>query len=95
MTGKPKNHWVFHRNELISLGMNQMNIDNHRMTCGKRGKNPSQPINSMLTSTNTNWNKWLSMAKTLLKVALGRNCLLVTRTNKHEWAISGGRSAWA
>ena len=29
-----------------------MNIDNYRMTCGKRGKIPSQPINSPFTGGN-------------------------------------------
>ena len=27
-----------------------MSIDNHQMTCGKRDKNPNQPINSPFTS---------------------------------------------
>ena len=39
-------------------------------------------------STNTGCNWWLSLAKTLLKVALaGRNRLLIARTSKCVWAI--------
>jgi hypothetical protein len=33
----------------MSLGINRMSIGNHRIICGKRGKNPSQPINSPFT----------------------------------------------
>ena len=39
-------------------------------------------------STIKGCNQWLSLAKTLLKVALvGGNCSLVARTSKCEWAI--------
>ena len=48
MTGKPRIQ-IFHRIELISLDINQMNIDNHRIICGKRDKNQSQPINTPFT----------------------------------------------
>ena len=40
-------------------------------------------------STSAACNQWLSLAKTLLKVALaGTNRSLVTRTSKCEWAIT-------
>ena len=52
MTNVPKNISIFHWIELISLGINRMSIDNHRMTCGKRGKNLSQPINSPFIAMN-------------------------------------------
>ena len=38
--------------KLMSLGINRMRIGNHRITCGKRGKIPSQPINSPFTACN-------------------------------------------
>ena len=42
-----------------------------------------------MMSTNTSYNQWLSLAKTLLKVALdGRNRSLVARTNKCGWVIN-------
>ena len=40
-------------------------------------------------STSTVCNQWLSLAKTLLKVALaGRNHSLVVRTSKYGWVTS-------
>ena len=50
MTGKPRKRQVFHRIKLMSLGTNWMSIENHRIICGKRGTNPSQPINSPFTA---------------------------------------------
>ena len=46
MTRKPRKCEVFHRIELVSLGINQMSIDNQLNDMWKRDKNPSQPINS-------------------------------------------------
>jgi len=50
MTEKPRKRQVFHRIKLMSLGINRMSIENHRIICGKRDKNSSQPINSMFTA---------------------------------------------
>jgi hypothetical protein len=36
--------------KLMSLGINRMSIGNHLIICGKRGKNPSQAINSPFTA---------------------------------------------
>ena len=47
------------------------------------------PGRQRTVSTSKGCNQWLSLAKTLLKVALdGGNCLLVARTNMCGWAIS-------
>jgi hypothetical protein len=34
----------------MSLDINRMSIENHLIICGKRGKNPSQPINPPFTA---------------------------------------------
>ena len=36
--------------KLMSLGINRMSIENHRIICEKRVKNPSQPINFPFTA---------------------------------------------
>ena len=48
------------------------------------------PGHQQTVSTNNGCNQWLSLAKTLLKVALASgNRSLVSRTGKCGWAISG------
>ena len=50
MTGVPRKRQVFHWIKLMTLGINRMCIENHRIICGQRGKNPNQPINSPFTA---------------------------------------------
>ena len=47
MAGKQKKMLGFHQIELTSFGINRTSQENHRMICGKKDKNPNQPVNSV------------------------------------------------
>jgi hypothetical protein len=57
MTKKTRKRELSHQIKSMSLFMNGMSIENHRIICGNRGKNLSQFINFSFTafSSPTSW----------------------------------------